>query len=449
MSQMPTLFDDEDYYVPPPQKETKKSTSKKDKEEKAAPETEPAASSSDTAIPDTLPDAVEETSPETIAATKEETPSTEIDKQQEIEAAAPEQSIPEPESTATETPEVFIEADTATETIPEEPELETPAEEPENAAIEATEPDIEIDAEAAESIPEEQAQPELEIPAEEQDSIEAEVADTVIEIDADEPVSEVATETPEHTEAIEKAAAVNTIATPETEEEAITDEPETHTAIPVNIAFEIPEEASEDITEQEISVAPIKEDPVNDLDKLMFSEMIAMDYTAYAGLSFESVSGPDELPKTEAKQDEELSEEEEPASTIEDHFETDEADLTEEDATTGNEPIAPLPEFNLEDKYYTIGEVAAMFGVNVSHIRFWTTEFNLKVRTTRKGDRLFNPENIARLRLIHHLVKEQKHTIKGAKEKLKTSKQAINAQVDLKDKLSFLKEKLERIKRNL
>ncbi|MNL33162.1 hypothetical protein D3C87_1550570 [compost metagenome] len=90
-----------------------------------------------------------------------------------------------------------------------------------------------------------------------------------------------------------------------------------------------------------------------------------------------------------------------------------------------------------------------MFGVNVSHIRFWTTEFSLKVRTTRKGDRLYNPENIGKLRLIHHLVKENKHTIKGAKEQLKARKQAINAQVDLKDKLSSLKAQLERIKRNL
>ncbi|OJV50547.1 MAG: hypothetical protein BGO31_13430 [Bacteroidetes bacterium 43-16] len=108
-----------------------------------------------------------------------------------------------------------------------------------------------------------------------------------------------------------------------------------------------------------------------------------------------------------------------------------------------------MPEFELEDKYYTIGEVAALFCVNVSHIRFWTTEFNLKVRTTRKGDRLYNPGNIARLRLIHHLVKENGFTIKGAKDKLKNQKQNVSVQADLKDKLSGLKDKLERIKKNL
>ncbi|RQO30608.1 MerR family transcriptional regulator [Taibaiella sp. KBW10] len=165
-----------------------------------------------------------------------------------------------------------------------------------------------------------------------------------------------------------------------------------------------------------------------------------MHYAAYAGLTFEPSNDKDAeaIPSTEAV------------------LETDEESVSEEEniveeavAASSNAPLVPLPEFNLEDKYYSIGEVAAMFGVNVSHIRFWTTEFSLKVRTTRKGDRLFNPANIAKLRLIHHLVKEQRHTIKGAKEKLKHSKQAINAQVDLKDKLSFLKEKLERIKRNL
>jgi len=46
----------------------------------------------------------------------------------------------------------------------------------------------------------------------------------------------------------------------------------------------------------------------------------------------------------------------------------------------------------------------------------------MKVRTTRKGDRLYTPENIEQLRVIHHLVKEQGYTIAGAKTKLKELK---------------------------
>jgi DNA-binding transcriptional MerR regulator len=76
----------------------------------------------------------------------------------------------------------------------------------------------------------------------------------------------------------------------------------------------------------------------------------------------------------------------------------------------------------LEKQYYTIGETAKKFKVNTSHIRFWTQQFNLKVRTNRKGDRLYSPYNIKQLLEIHQLVKIEGFTITGAKAKLKAMK---------------------------
>src|SRR5690606_26784959 len=67
-----------------------------------------------------------------------------------------------------------------------------------------------------------------------------------------------------------------------------------------------------------------------------------------------------------------------------------------------------------EKQYYTIGEVSSLFRVNTSHIRFWTKEFRLKVRTTKKGDRLYKPEDIRELATIYHLVKERGFTLAGA-----------------------------------
>lgn len=126
------------------------------------------------------------------------------------------------------------------------------------------------------------------------------------------------------------------------------------------------------------------------------------------------------------------------------------AALTEPDATDSpEEPVTPLPEWTLEKNYYTIGEVAQLFQVNTSHIRFWTNEFKLKPRTTRKGDRLYSPADIAELRLIHHLVKEKKHTIKGAREKLKAEKAGVGHKLDLKESLSGLKDMLIRIREQL
>ena len=109
-----------------------------------------------------------------------------------------------------------------------------------------------------------------------------------------------------------------------------------------------------------------------------------------------------------------------------------------------------LPEDWKGDKqYYSIGEVAALFKVKTSHIRFWTNEFKLNVRTTRKGDRLYTNEQIKELRAIHHLVKERGFTLTGAKAKLKTQKKMDVETVDLKTSLTSLRNKLVAIKNQL
>jgi DNA-binding transcriptional MerR regulator len=87
--------------------------------------------------------------------------------------------------------------------------------------------------------------------------------------------------------------------------------------------------------------------------------------------------------------------------------------------------LVDVPEDNIlfQKKYYSIGIVAEMFKVNISHIRFWEKEFDiLKPKLNGKGDRHFRPEDVKNLKLIHHLVKEKKYTIEGAKEFLKKNK---------------------------
>lgn len=66
--------------------------------------------------------------------------------------------------------------------------------------------------------------------------------------------------------------------------------------------------------------------------------------------------------------------------------------------------------------YYTMGEVAEMFDVNQSLIRYWDKEFSiLKPDKNKKGNRLFRPQDIDAFRLIYHLTKEKGMTINGAK----------------------------------
>ena len=109
-----------------------------------------------------------------------------------------------------------------------------------------------------------------------------------------------------------------------------------------------------------------------------------------------------------------------------------------------------LPEeWKGDKKYYSIGEVAALFKVKTSHIRFWTNEFKLKVRTTRKGDRLFTPEQVRELRAINHLVKERGFKLSGAKAKLKKQNNRDVETIDLKQSLLQLRNKLVIIKNQL
>ena len=76
-----------------------------------------------------------------------------------------------------------------------------------------------------------------------------------------------------------------------------------------------------------------------------------------------------------------------------------------------------------QKRYYGIGEVSAMFKVNISLIRFWENEFDiLKPKKNGKGDRLFRPEDVKSLQLIYHLLREKKYTIDGAKDFLKKNK---------------------------
>ncbi|MEO0000911.1 MAG: hypothetical protein RL766_957 [Bacteroidota bacterium] len=86
-------------------------------------------------------------------------------------------------------------------------------------------------------------------------------------------------------------------------------------------------------------------------------------------------------------------------------------------------PEIPADEILFSKQYYPISEVAGMFGVNISLLRYWEKEFNIiKPRKNRKGDRLFRPADIKNLKLIHFLLKEKKYTIKGAKDFLKNGK---------------------------
>lgn len=100
--------------------------------------------------------------------------------------------------------------------------------------------------------------------------------------------------------------------------------------------------------------------------------------------------------------------------------------------------------------YYSIGEVAEMFGVNTSLIRFWEKEFDIiKPNKNKKGNRQFTQSDIDNFHLIYHLVKEKGMTLKGAQQKLKENKADTENKFEIIQRLKAIKEELLSIKEQL
>ncbi len=110
----------------------------------------------------------------------------------------------------------------------------------------------------------------------------------------------------------------------------------------------------------------------------------------------------------------------------------------------------PYKEQKVEKLYFTIGEVAEMFNVNTSLIRFWEKEFDvIKPKKNKKGNRLFTQKDIDNFHMIYHLVKEQGMTLKGAQMRLKQNPEEEEKNFEVIAILKGIKEMLEEVKTHL
>lgn len=107
------------------------------------------------------------------------------------------------------------------------------------------------------------------------------------------------------------------------------------------------------------------------------------------------------------------------------------------------------PVSNTEDKkaFYRIKEVAAMLNVAPSLLRFWEKEIEClqTVNKNRKGDRLYNENNIKDLQMVYKLVKVKGMTLHGANEfmnKHRDEQSTYNSLMKIRDFLEKLKDKL-------
>ena len=95
--------------------------------------------------------------------------------------------------------------------------------------------------------------------------------------------------------------------------------------------------------------------------------------------------------------------------------------------------------------YYSIGEVAKMFDVNESLLRYWEKEFPIISPKKAGGNvRQYRKEDIENIRLVYHLVKEKGMTLQGAKQKLKMNRETTIRTAEILDRLKLTPEAIQK-----
>ena len=103
--------------------------------------------------------------------------------------------------------------------------------------------------------------------------------------------------------------------------------------------------------------------------------------------------------------------------------------------------------------YYTIKEVAEMFSVNESLLRFWESEFpQLKPQTAGNKVRQYTQKDIDMVGVIYNLVKVRGFKIAAARKMLnenrtgaEQSEKILNTLINVRDELTLLKNQLDRL----
>lgn len=100
--------------------------------------------------------------------------------------------------------------------------------------------------------------------------------------------------------------------------------------------------------------------------------------------------------------------------------------------------------------YYSIGEVARMFDVNESLLRYWEKEFPIISPKKAGGNiRQYRKEDIENIRLVYHLVKEKGMTLQGAKQRLKLNKEKTVQTAEVINRLKEIREELVKLRKSL
>ena len=110
-----------------------------------------------------------------------------------------------------------------------------------------------------------------------------------------------------------------------------------------------------------------------------------------------------------------------------------------------------LNPYKSQKLYYSIKEVAEMFGLNESTLRYWETEFPLlKPKTTGPAKvRQYQEKDIEQIRLIHNLVKVRGFKLAAAKKIINSNRDGADKTADVLGRLISVRNELQTLKRQL
>ena len=110
-------------------------------------------------------------------------------------------------------------------------------------------------------------------------------------------------------------------------------------------------------------------------------------------------------------------------------------------------PLNPNKNLKL---YYSIGEVAEMFGVSETLLRYWEKEFpSISPKKAGRNIRQYSQEDIEQVRLIYNLVKVKGMKLAAARRALETTRDDVNRNVEVVTRLQAVREELMQLKKAL
>ena len=100
--------------------------------------------------------------------------------------------------------------------------------------------------------------------------------------------------------------------------------------------------------------------------------------------------------------------------------------------------------------YYSISEVAEMFGLSETLLRYWEKEFpTISPKKSGRNIRQYSQADIDQIRLVYNLVKVRGLKLAAARKALKNSREEIERNLEVMGRLEAVRNELMSIKREL